>query len=110
MTISTIYQRYEPIILSACYVATAAYIFYIGIYETMYSLGFYFALVIQALGIVIFGIAFILTNKFGKSLKVAAIAVILIQLIVLINHRVEENPYTYSMQIPAELEVYTLTA
>lgn len=95
-------QKHTYLVISFFgYFITTAYTFYIGIYETLYSLGFYSAIAVQLFGLLIFGFALFLSKlNFRKSLKVFAIVVSSIQCVFIIGHELDQYKPTRVIHIP----------
>ena len=106
-------QKYSYLRLALFfYLVSTAYILYIGIYETIYGLGVYEAIIIQIFGLLIFGISLFLSKfNFRKSVKLFAFLVSIIQFVSIIAHEVDQYKPTYVINIPPNYEgcVYLFT-
>lgn len=83
------------------YFASLIYSTYIGIYETIYSLGLYSVIAIQAIGLLAFLLhLFIKKFQFQKSLRFALIVLSSLQLSFIVAIRIEKYKPTYTISIP----------
>jgi hypothetical protein len=96
-----------PKVLVLLYIFSLAYCLYIGVYETIYSLGIYIVIAFQCIGLIIFSIhllvrKFILKGTFNlhKSLRFSIIFLISIQTLWIVTHRIEKYKPTYTISIP----------
>lgn len=100
-------SKYWLAVLLLLYLSSLAYCFFIGVYETLYSLGVYVLIAIQGIGLLVFFIHLLVTRLLStkkvsleKSLIVSLVVLTAIHLSVISYHRIEQYKPTYSVSIP----------
>lgn len=85
----------------AFYFLSTSYFFYIGRFETIYGAGVALMLIVQAFGLVLFGLGTLLSGfQWKKSLYAAMAITTVIQIVFITIHRVERYKPTYTIHLP----------
>lgn len=100
-------SKHWPEVLLLTYLISFLYCLYIGVFETIYSLGIYVLIAIQGIGLVFFLIHLLATRflsktKFevGKSFRFSVLILVFIQILWIVAHRIEKYVPTYTISIP----------